>query len=69
MQRGRIPFGKAVAIGAGGAGENDLQAVGAVGEILQRRFIGVAGVGMIEAGERAPRPAAPRKARGRARAP
>ena len=67
MQRGGVPFGEAEAIGARGAGEHDLQSVGAVGEVLERLRVGVAGLGVIDAGEDAPRPAASaRRARPRA---
>ena len=46
--------GKAEAAGADRAGENDLQAIGAVFEIGQREFMGGGGLGMIEAGDDTP---------------
>ena len=67
MQRSRVRLRQAKAIGARGAGEHDLKTVGAVGEVVERLRVGVAGLGMIDAGEDAPRAgASARRARPRA---
>ena len=49
---------EAIAVGAERAGEHDLQAVRAVGEVVERLGVGLAGVGMVEARDHAPRPVA-----------
>src|SRR5271163_579078 len=49
MQRSGIPFAQAIAVRSGGAGEDDLQPVRAVGEVLERLRVRVPGLGVIHA--------------------
>ena len=59
VQRRRIEFAEAEAIGPARPGENDLQPVGAVGEIVERLLVRRGRVGMVEARKRAPGAAFP----------
>ena len=54
MQRGGIPFAQAIAVRSGGAGEDDLQPVRAVPEILERLRVRVPGLGVIHARQHGP---------------
>ena len=54
----RIEAPETKSIGAERAGEHDLQAVRAIGEIVERLGVGLAGVGMVEARDDPPRAAA-----------
>ena len=54
MQGRRIPFAQTMTVGAGSAGEDDLQPIGPAGEILARLGIRVAGFGMIHARQHGP---------------
>src|ERR1700733_6310498 len=47
-------IGEAIAIGAAGAGENDREPVGAVGQIVERLGVGEGGVGVVDARQYAP---------------
>ena len=54
VQRRRIELPQSEAVGADRTGENDGEAVGAAGEIVERLGVGFACVGMIEAGHDPP---------------
>src|SRR5262249_9786719 len=55
VERGRIEAPKAEAVGAKRAGEDDLQTVRSIGEIVERLGVCFASVGMIEARDDPPR--------------
>ena len=59
----RIGLGETEAIGARSAGEDDLQTVGAVGEVVERQVVGGGGIGMVEASENLPGAGATQRAR------
>ena len=63
VERSGVRAGEAVAVSAAGAGERQVQPVGAVGEIVERLSVGARGVGMVDARQHAPAAALARGAR------